>query len=100
MTTLPKTWLELAREGKASVDEVWSAFTRARKTNIESAIAGLFKPGQSLSYDDGRAGHRQVKATVLSVGPAAMVVQFEDRADTTTIRFSDSQWTKFIHLHP
>lgn len=50
------------------------------------------RPGQTITYDDGRRGHRGVLATVLAVSSTAMTVQFEDRADTTIISFSDLGW--------
>jgi hypothetical protein len=59
---------------------------------------GNFKPGQTIVYDDGRPGHRGVSATILSVSKTTMVVQFEDRADTTTIHFSDRDWVDHIQV--
>ena len=55
-----------------------------------------FKVGTTIVYDDGREGHRAVKARVLAVDERTMTVQFEDRADTTTIRFNDPAWMNFI----
>jgi len=60
--------------------------------------AAIFSPGQTLAYDDGRPGHQGVLATVLSVSKTAMIVQFEDRADTTTIAFSDRGWTDHLQV--
>ncbi len=54
------------------------------------------KPEDTVVYDDGRAGHRGVKAVVLSNHPDYAVVQFEDRADTTTMRHSDTGWTEYL----
>ena len=51
-----------------------------------------------IVYDDGRDGHRAVRATVLSVSRLGMVVQFEDRSDTTSIRFSDRAWMDHLKL--
>ena len=58
------------------------------------------KPGSRIVYNDGRAGHSGVFADVLSVDPKGMMVQFEDRADTTRIPFSDRAWMDFIELVP
>jgi hypothetical protein len=55
-----------------------------------------FKVGQRIVYNDGRPGHTNAKATVLCANRSAMVVQFDDRADTTTICFSDAAWMRFI----
>lgn len=57
-----------------------------------------FTPGREIVYDDGRPGHRAVKATILSANDRGMVVQFVDRADTTTISFTDAEWMRFITL--
>ena len=42
--------------------------------------------GQTLTYDDGRSNHRNSKAVVLAVFEPFFIVQFKNRADTTTIR--------------
>ena len=60
--------------------------------------ASNVKTGMTLVYDDGRIGHRSVKATVISVSAIGMVVQFEDRADTTAIRFADADWMKYLAI--
>lgn len=54
--------------------------------------------GGRIIYDDGRPGHQGVMATVLAVEPRGMMVQFDDRADTTFIAFSDRQWMDFISI--
>ncbi len=55
--------------------------------------------GGRISYDDGRPGHRDIYATVLEVTEGhGMLVQFEDRADTTYILFSDPKWMDFISV--
>ena len=50
------------------------------------------KRGDHILYNDGRPGHTNVKAEILSIDGDSMTVQFEDRADTTRIHFSDRQW--------
>jgi len=54
------------------------------------------KAGDRLTYNDGRPGHSGVQATVLSVNGSGMVVQFDDRADTTAIAFSDKAWMAYL----
>ena len=56
------------------------------------------KPCSRILYNDGRPGHSGVAATVLAVDGKAMTVQFEDRADTSRILFSDKAWMDFIEL--
>jgi len=56
------------------------------------------KVGQTLTYDDGRPGHRGVKATVLALTDKGFIAQFEDRADTTTIAWSDPDWMRHIRF--
>ena len=53
------------------------------------------KPGTVLSYDDGREGHKGVKAIVLAVEDRHLIAQFEDRADTTKVEFVQ-EW--LLHL--
>jgi hypothetical protein len=59
-------------------------------------VAYQVKPGSRISYNDGRPGHEGVEATVLAVDAQGMTVQFDDRADTTRILFSDPRWMDFI----
>jgi hypothetical protein len=61
-------------------------------------IAYQVKPGSRISYNDGRPGHEGVEAVVLAVDGQGMTVQFEDRADTTHILFSDPRWMDFISV--
>jgi hypothetical protein len=61
-------------------------------------IACQVKPGSRISYNDGRPGHQGVEATVLAVDGRGMAVQFDDRADTTYILFSDRRWRDFISV--
>ena len=56
------------------------------------------RKGSNICYDDGRPGHEDVEATVLAVDAQGMTVQFDDRADTTYILFSDPRWMDFISV--
>ncbi len=58
----------------------------------------LIKKGRRIAYNDGRQGHQDVHATVLQVDGEGMTVQFDDRADTNYIRFSDRAWMEFISV--
>lgn len=59
-------------------------------------MANQFKEGDTIVYDDGRPGHRGVKAKVLSVCSDCMRVQFEDRMASTLILFSEKEWMDHI----
>ncbi len=62
-------------------------------------VQDLMKKGCRISYDDGRPGHQGVQATVLEVMEGhGMLVQFDDRADTTYILFSEPRWMDFISV--
>ena len=52
--------------------------------------------GDILIYDDGRPGHSGVKAVVLSNHENCVVVQFEDRAEITTIKHDEVGWTNYL----
>jgi hypothetical protein len=54
------------------------------------------KKGGRILYSDGRAGHKCVLATVLAADKKGMTVQFDDRANTSRIAFSDRGWMDFI----
>jgi hypothetical protein len=56
------------------------------------------KEGGRIVYNDGRPGHNGVLATVLAVDSEGMTVQFDDRADTNRISFSDRKWMDFIEV--
>lgn len=59
-------------------------------------VQDQIKKGSRISYDDARPGHRGVTATVVAVEERGMMVQFDDRADTTYILFSDRRWMDFV----
>jgi hypothetical protein len=60
-------------------------------------VSNLVKVGRKVSYDDGRPGHRGVQAMVLEVVDGhGMLVQFDDRADTAYILFSERRWMDFL----
>ena len=61
-------------------------------------VAYQIKVGGRISYNDGRPGHGGVEATVLAVDKRGMTVQFDDRADTTYVLFSDPRWMDFIEV--
>jgi hypothetical protein len=64
---------------------------------MKGNTARQVRPGARISYDDGRPGHQDVRATVLEVTEGhGMLVQFDDRADTTYILFSDARWMDSI----
>ena len=56
------------------------------------------KKGGRIVYNDGRPGHKGVMATVMAVDKKGMTVQFDDRADTSRIAFSDRAWMDFIEV--
>ena len=64
---------------------------------IRSTVDQIKKGGR-IVYNDGRPGHSGVFATVIEVDQKGMTVQFEDRADTSRIAFSDLGWMDFIEL--
>ncbi len=53
------------------------------------------KDGSRIAYDDGRG---EAQATVLTVEHWGMRVQFDDRADTTAIRFTDKAWMQWLEV--
>lgn len=66
---------------------------------LQNCLAQQVRTGGRISYDDGRPGHQGVQATVLNVIDGhGMLVQFDDRADTTYIQFADRRWMEFISL--
>lgn len=67
--------------------------------SMESPISEItVKEGARIIYNDGRLGHTEAFATVLVVSTDRMIVQFDDRAECTTIKFSDPRWMDFIKL--
>ena len=52
--------------------------------------------GERVVYNDRREGHTNIFAVVLEIHSNFMIVQFEDRADTTRISFSDRKWMDFM----
>jgi len=61
-------------------------------------VVRLIKKGGRIAYNDGRPGHQGVEATVLEVDGRGMTVQFDDRADTNYIVFSDARWMDYISV--
>ena len=58
------------------------------------------RKGRRIVYNNGRPRHQGVEATVLAVDKRGMTVQFEHRADTNYIRFSDQKRMEFIEMAP
>ena len=65
-------------------------------THMTAEQMKALNSGDLLVYDDGRPGHVGVKAVVLSNHQNCLIVQFEDRADTTTIKHDEVGWTKYL----
>ncbi|HEV2395034.1 MAG TPA: hypothetical protein VG146_22010 [Verrucomicrobiae bacterium] len=62
-------------------------------------VAHQVEAGGRVLYDDGRPGHQGVEGLVLEVVDGhGMLVQFDDRADTTYILFSDPRWMDFVSV--
>lgn len=59
-----------------------------------------FTKGTVLVYNDRRPGRTNASATVLETDASGMIVQFDDRADTTKIAFSDHDWMDYITIEP
>jgi hypothetical protein len=68
------------------------------KRGMRLNLVEQIKKGARISYNDGRPGHQGVEATVLEVDREGMTVLFDDRADTSYIRFSDRAWMDFISV--
>lgn len=51
-----------------------------------------------ILYNEGQPGYAGVEMIALAVDVQGMTVQFDDRADTTYIPFSASQWMDFISV--
>jgi len=62
-------------------------------------LMGL-KAGDILIYNDGREGHQDVKAEVLTLGKDFIIVQFVDRADTTNYLSQRKAWTDYLRKQP
>ena len=69
-----------------------------KETRMNGEHLKSLNAGDVLVYDDGRPGHSGVKAVVLSNHENCVVVQFEDRADTTTIKHDEVGWTNYLKL--
>lgn len=52
--------------------------------------------GQTLTYNDGREGHRNVRAVIVALTADGFIAQFEDRADVTPIAWHEMEWLRFI----
>lgn len=56
------------------------------------------KRGDVLTYNDGRPGHTDARATVLDVGASGMSVQFADRMNPTYIMFHEREWMDHLSV--
>jgi hypothetical protein len=65
---------------------------------MKPEIIRQIRKGSTIAYNDGRPGHQGVLAAVLDVNSRGMTVQFEDRADSSYVAFSDRQWMEFIRV--
>ena len=71
-------------------------YSGTNETHMNAEHMKSLKTGDILVYNDGRSGHRDVKAVVLSNHKNHVIVQFEDRADTTTIKHDEVEWTNYL----
>ena len=57
-----------------------------------------FQVGDTVIYNDGRPGHVDVRGKVIGLGRLSgrIIVQFEDRADTTVIHTDDPAWMNHL----
>lgn len=65
---------------------------------MNARTARNLKPESRLVYDDGRAGHAGVGATVIGTNDAGCMVQFDDRADSTFIGWADMSWWNHLSV--
>jgi len=66
---------------------------------VKLRVQDQVKKGCRISYDDGRPGHQDVRATVIEVTDGhGMLVQFDDRANTTYVMFSEPRWMNCIEI--
>jgi hypothetical protein len=84
------------REHRKATDFSNSRPSGTKETEMNAERMKSLNPGDILVYDDGRPGHSGVKAVILSNYSNCLTVQFEDRADTTTIKHDDVEWTKYL----
>ena len=86
----------MKRESGKPVEIAWDH--EHNKTMKTVGMVDQIKKGGRIVYNDGRPGHQGVFATVLAVDAKGMTVQFDDRADTSNIAFSDRGWMDFIQI--
>jgi hypothetical protein len=67
-----------------------------KQVKLNTMSHNKFTAGAHIIYDDGRKGHSGVKAVILESDAKSMTVQFDDRAATTKIYFTDKEWMDFI----
>jgi hypothetical protein len=69
---------------------------RAYAYSMTQAQQASIRPGDTLIYNDGRPSHTDARAEVLEFLQGGIVVQFEDRADTTYINHKDRSWWDYL----
>jgi hypothetical protein len=66
----------------------------SKKASMTEEEMLALQPGDIVFYDDGRPGHQGSKAKVIGfLRPRLLQVQFEDRAQPTTIAVNEWEWT-------
>jgi hypothetical protein len=73
-------------------------FSKVQENMKPQSTVDQIKKGGRIVYNDGRPGHTDAFATVLSADSKGMTVLFDDRADTSYIAFSDRGWMDFIEV--
>lgn len=75
------------------------AYRNMSGANLKLKPMDKVKTGERIIYNDRRPGHERVMANVLEFTEGhGMLVQFDDRSETTYIQFSDSRWMDFLGL--
>lgn len=83
---------QVQREGAAEAIKSYGVPTIHHSTPRALALS---RGGLGLAYDDGRG---RIPFTVLKIVESGILTQFDDRADTTFIRFDERQWMDHIQV--
>lgn len=54
------------------------------------------KAGNTVIYNDGREGHKNVQGIVKSVSDNIAMIKFSDRASVSTVALNNPEWTNFL----